>query len=186
MKVLLIDFYDSFTYNIQHYLHAHGADVHVVEHDLLEINQMNDFSHIVLSPGPGLPKEKANMFEIIESIPKNTALLGICLGMQAIAEYSGAKLYNLSQVRHGTTAYVKKNEESRLFDGLPEKFEVGLYHSWAVESSTLNYKITAKSDENVVMAIEDIQNRIYGVQFHPESVLTPQGKKMIKNFLFNC
>jgi len=184
LKVLLVDFYDSFTFNIHHYLWSEGAEVVVVQHDNLELSILKGFTHVVLSPGPGLPQEKENMFEIIENISKNTALLGICLGMQAIAQYDGAQLYNLDHVRHGVSAAVTKTGGSRLLKSLPEHFEVGLYHSWAVDGTTLkSYEITAISDENIVMAIEHNEKRIYGVQFHPESILTSEGKKIFNNFL---
>lgn len=184
MKVLLVDFYDSFTFNIHHYLWSEGAEVVVVQHDNLELSILKGFSHVILSPGPGLPKEKVNMFEIIGAVNQKTALLGICLGMQAIAENDGGQLYNLDYVRHGVTSRVNVSTPSKLFDNIPESFEVGLYHSWAVDGTTLkNYKITAISDENIVMAIEHNEKRICGVQFHPESILTSEGKKIFNNFL---
>jgi anthranilate synthase component 2 len=184
LKVLLVDFYDSFTFNIHHYLWSLGAEVVVVEHDNLDLNKLNEFTHIVLSPGPGLPREKKNMFEILDGISDRVALLGICLGMQGIAEHDGAQLFNLDQVRHGVAVNVVKAGSSVLFGDLPEKFQAGLYHSWAVQGTSLrNFKITAWSEEGVVMALEHLHKRVYAVQFHPESILTPGGKKIIYNFI---
>lgn len=157
----------------------------VVQHDIVELSMLNGYSHVVLSPGPGLPKEKKNMFEIIEAVDQHMSLLGICLGMQAIAENDGGQLYNLDNVRHGVTSRLNVSIPSKLFENMPERFDVGLYHSWAVNGTTLkNYKITAISDENIVMAIEHNEKRIYGVQFHPESILSSQGKNIFNNFLY--
>lgn len=187
MKVLLIDFYDSFTYNIFHYLESLGAEVTVWEDLAVEIDQVAQFDCIVFSPGPGLPKDTKSLFPILKQYEKSKKILGVCLGMQGIAEYYGAKLYNQKEVKHGVSEKIRCINDGKLFLNLPIEIEVGLYHSWAVElREGLEIFSTGISENTVVMAIEHVKLPIYGVQFHPESILTPFGKDILRNFLFSC
>jgi anthranilate synthase component 2 len=185
LKVLLIDFYDSFTYNIYHYLISLGVSVDVVEDREFHLDEAEQYDCIVLSPGPGLPGETRSLFEILEKYGRSKKILGVCLGMQGIAEYYGGKLYNQKSVRHGVSVKMDILESNGIFHGLPDSFSVGLYHSWAVEISETNLlKLLAVSEDEVIMAIKHGELPIYGVQFHPESVLTEFGKEMFFNFLY--
>ena len=182
MRVLLIDFYDSFTYNIQHYFINIGCEVDVILHDKLDITIIHDFDCVVLSPGPGLPSEKKNIFSIIKLCRNSIPILGICLGMQAISEVLGGVLVNQNEVMHGRMVQVDVLKKGVLFKDLPEKINVGLYHSWKVEGLEEQF-ITAKSDTGVTMAIESIDEYLFGVQFHPESILTEHGEQVLANFI---
>ena len=186
MKILLIDFYDSFTYNLKHYLEFKGREVFVIRHDQIgDIDYLSSFSHIILSPGPGMPMEKKNMLEIISFCEGQIPLLGICLGMQAIGEHLGGKLENMSKVMHGVERTVSVDKsDAILFKGLPNKFKVGLYHSWAVSGLNPNH-INARLSNDCVMAISDPSRKLFGVQFHPESILSEFGKEILSNFLEN-
>ena len=182
MRVLLIDFYDSFTYNIQHYFINIGCEVDVILHDKLDIIIIHDFDCVVLSPGPGLPSEKKNIFSIITLCRNSIPILGICLGMQAISEVLGGKLVNQSEVKHGRMETINIISSGQLFKGLPEKINVGLYHSWKVEGLEDKF-VSAISASGVVMAIESKDELLFGVQFHPESVLTKEGEQILSNFV---
>jgi anthranilate synthase/aminodeoxychorismate synthase-like glutamine amidotransferase len=161
-----------------------GAKVVVVSDEKLPFEKVTDFTHFVLSPGPGLPHEKQNLFSLLKLIHSKAPILGVCLGMQGIASYLGADLYNLAQVKHGVQAEIDVVPESTLFTGLPERMNVGLYHSWAVKNvKGTGLKITAQTKEGVIMAIEDDASKLFGVQFHPESILTEHGKAILANFL---
>lgn len=184
MAVLLLDNFDSFTYNLYDYICDLGYDVEVFRNDNFDVSQYKHYSHIVLSPGPGLPKDAGCMMALIEQALGNVPILGVCLGMQALCLHFGGKLYNLDQVRHGIQMKCEQMKPNVLFQGIPDTFEVGLYHSWAVEvGSELN--ITSQSADGVVMSVESVQHRCFGVQFHPESIMTPDGKNMLENFLAN-
>lgn len=185
MKILLLDNYDSFTYNIVHYLEQLGANVTVVFNDQLLLENLVHFDALVISPGPGLPKEAGMLMEALEYWKiTQKPLLGICLGMQAMAVLAGVPLYNQGIVKHGIGEVITIDPSSTLFQGLEATTQVGLYHSWAVDSSIEQvYTITARTQANVVMSIEDINRKWFGVQFHPESILTPDGMSMIRNFL---
>jgi len=186
LKVLLIDFYDSFTYNIYHYLISQDVDVTVWEDKDVDLDKIEQFDCIVLSPGPGLPKETFSLFKVLEKYSATKKILGICLGMQGIAEYFGAKLYNLDLIKHGVAETIEVSTPGRLFNGLEKSFKVGLYNSWAVElNDNSNLFLTAKSENGTVMAFEHKELPIYGVQFHPESVLSENGLELFRNFLFN-
>ncbi len=179
--VLLLDNYDSFTYNLEHLLKGLGAEVTTVRNDDL-IESIADYSHIVLSPGPGLPRHAGNMMDVIRlAHDQKIPVLGVCLGMQAIAEYLGGHLYNQNNVKHGVSELIEL-EDVPLFDGLGDKLEVGLYHSWAVHMEG-DFDIIAWSKSGVVMALQNIQSKMVGVQFHPESIMTPGGKEILANFL---
>ena len=182
MHVLLVDFYDSFTYNIQHYLINIGCKVDVIREDELDVSSVYDYDCVVLSPGPGLPSEKKNMFSIISLCRNSLPILGICLGMQAISEVLGGVLVNQNEVMHGRKVQVDVLKKGVLFKDLPEKINVGLYHSWKVEGLEEQF-ITAKSATGVIMAIESIDENLFGVQFHPESILTEYGEQLLANFI---
>ena len=182
MHVLLVDFYDSFTYNIQHYLVNIGCKVDVIREDELDVSSVYDYDCVVLSPGPGLPSEKKNMFSIISLCRNSLPILGICLGMQAISEVLGGVLVNQNEVMHGRKAQVDVLKKGVLFKDLPDKINVGLYHSWKVEGLEEQF-ITAKSATGVIMAIESIDENLFGVQFHPESILTEHGELVLANFI---
>ena len=182
MHVLLVDFYDSFTYNIQHYLVNIGCKVDVIREDELDVSSVYDYDCVVLSPGPGLPSEKKNMFSIISLCRNSLPILGICLGMQAISEVLGGVLVNQNEVMHGRTVQVDVLKKGVLFKDFPEKINVGLYHSWKVEGLEEQF-ITAKSATGVIMAIESSDEYLFGVQFHPESILTEHGELVLTNFI---
>ncbi len=182
MHVLLVDFYDSFTYNIQHYLVNIGCKVDVIREDELDVSSVYDYDCVVLSPGPGLPSEKKNMFSIISLCRNSLPILGICLGMQAISEVLGGVLVNQNEVMHGRKVEVDILKKGVLFKDFPEKINVGLYHSWKVEGLEDQF-ITAKSTTGVIMAIESIDEYLFGVQFHPESILTEHGEQVLANFI---
>jgi anthranilate synthase component II len=184
VRILLVDNYDSFTYNLVHYMEAEGARVEVVRNDeLLQVDSIG-YDRVVLSPGPGLPAESGELMTFIPRVVGKQPILGVCLGMQAIALHFGGELYNLSNVRHGIGIESSLDTSSALFKGMPQKTEVGLYHSWAVkEPLPQGFKRTARNSDNVVMAMEHCTLPVFAVQFHPESVLTPLGRSMIRNFL---
>jgi anthranilate synthase component 2 len=184
MKILMIDNYDSFTYNLVHYLEALGAEVVVKRNDEITVEDALKYERIVLSPGPGLPKDAGIMPRLIENITTQK-VLGICLGHQAIAEAFGGKIYNLKEVQHGVPGQLKVESDSDLFSGIDDGTEIGRYHSWSVDSqlpSGLECLAIEKGDKSI-MAIKHASKAIYGLQFHPESVLTPQGKQILKNWM---
>jgi anthranilate synthase component 2 len=183
-KILVIDNYDSFVYNLVHYLEDLGCEVIVRRNNELDIEEVEDFDRILLSPGPGIPSEAGLLKEIIKTYSATKSIFGVCLGQQAIGEVFGAKLANLNQVFHGvaTPIQVVDNEDT-LFKNLPQKLEVGRYHSWVVQDLP-NVLIPTSFDENgQIMSLKHQDFHVYGVQFHPESVLTPQGKEMLKNWI---
>jgi anthranilate synthase component II len=185
IKVLVIDNYDSFTYNLVHYLEDLNCDVTVVRNDKLTLDDVEPFDKIVLSPGPGIPDEAGLLKPIIKRFAPTKSILGVCLGQQAIAEVFGGSLINLDDVYHGvaTKVTITVDDES-LFDGLEKIIEVGRYHSWVV-SSELPESLEATSfDENgQVMSLRHKIYDVKGVQYHPESVLTPHGKQILKNWI---
>lgn len=183
MKILLLDNYDSFTFNLAHYLESMCEKVDVLRNDEVSLERIIDYDKIVLSPGPGLPADAGMMPELIKRYAGKIPILGVCLGMQGIAEYFGGRLYNQTVVRHGVSTIIDTAEESHLFRELPRQFEVGLYHSWAVTDLPNSIRISATSQEEVIMAIESVDQRVYGVQFHPESILTQFGKEILRNFI---
>ncbi|MBC8053572.1 MAG: aminodeoxychorismate/anthranilate synthase component II [Sphingobacteriaceae bacterium] len=188
MKILVIDNYDSFTFNLVHLLNECGHNPTVWRNDKFELKDIDAFDKIVLSPGPGIPSEAGLLLDVIKTYSQTKSILGVCLGVQAIAEVFGGSLYNLSYPVHGrATAMQVLDEEEKLFDELPQTFNVGRYHSWAVNREGLpeDLKITAKDTEGVIMGLRHLKYDVRGVQFHPESVLTENGKQMIKNWLSN-
>lgn len=184
-KVLVIDNYDSFTYNLVHYLEDLKCDVTVVRNDKLELKDVKPFDKIVLSPGPGIPDEAGLLKAIIKEYASTKSILGVCLGQQAIGEVFGGKLINLEEVYHGVSTQVKITvDDESMFKGLGDNLEVGRYHSWVVDTQLPEELEATSFDENgQIMSLRHKEYDVKGVQFHPESVLTPQGKKMLKNWI---
>ncbi len=187
MQILLIDNYDSFTYNIVHYLKLNNAKVDVVTNDKIPFNKIKQYNKVVISPGPGLPKDAGDLMLFIEKYHQQTPILGICLGFQALVEYFGGTLINQKQVKHGVSENCFFENNSTLFKHTPCQYHVGLYHSWSANPNNFpnQLQITAQSKNNVIMAFEHQNLPIYGVQFHPESIITENGLKIIQNFLVN-
>lgn len=185
-KVVVIDNYDSFTYNLVHYVEA-ISDVTPVVLRNDEINEtfIEDSDYLILSPGPGLPKESGKLMDIIQKYHSRKKILGVCLGQQAIGEFFGGKLKNLNEVLHGVQTEISKTNEDILLKGLPEKFNVGRYHSWVIEKESLPQEliITSEDINGEIMSIAHKSLPIKGVQFHPESIMTDFGIKIIENFL---
>lgn len=187
MNIVIIDNYDSFTYNLAHLVKSLGADVTVYRNDRFSLEQLEPFDKIILSPGPGIPSEAGLLLDVIKEYAGRKPILGICLGEQAIGEAFGARLTNLSKVFHGVQGAVKLSlsEENYIFKGLPGWIPVGRYHSWVVDREGLPdcLEITAVSEEEQIMALRHKELDINGLQFHPESVLTPNGAAIMNNWL---
>ena len=186
MRILILDNYDSFTFNLVHYVEQFCDDVTVKRNDELTLSEVDGFDAIVLSPGPGLPKDAGIMPKLIKQYASTKKILGVCLGHQAIGEAFGASLKNLNQVHHGIAIPVNViDEHEPLFSNLPNRIETGRYHSWVIDKETIPAEliITATDDEGEVMAIRHKQFDVCGVQFHPESLLTPDGLKLIENWV---
>jgi anthranilate synthase component II len=186
-KILIIDNYDSFTYNLVHYVKEHpGHDVDVFRNDKINMDDVDRYDGILLSPGPGIPSEAGLLLSIIEGYSPVKRIFGVCLGQQAIGEVFGGKLINLSRVFHGVATPVELlRPKHYLFDGLPDKIEAGRYHSWSVDEKGFpdSLQITARDESGQIMALCHKKYDVCGVQFHPESILTPDGKKIIYNWL---
>jgi len=185
-RLLVFDNYDSFTYNLVHAVKKLGyTDVEVHRNDQIALEEIARFDKIILSPGPGVPSESGILLDVIRTYATSKPILGVCLGEQAIAEAFGGTLINLSEVHHGVSSMVDIVEDDVLFNGLDKKQEVGRYHSWAVEKNTLPdcLIITAVDEEGMIMGLAHKTYDVRGVQFHPESVLTPNGEQMLKNWL---
>lgn len=185
MKIVIIDNYDSFTYNLSHLLKELGADVEVVRNDKFELKDLEQYDKIVLSPGPGIPSEAGLLLDVIRTYAGRKPILGVCLGHQAIGEVFGASLENLKEVYHGVQTEGTQLGNDYIFDGLPERVMMGRYHSWVVAKDSVPecLEVTAMSDDGEIMAMRHRQYDIHGIQFHPESVLTPEGKTIVGNFL---
>lgn len=185
MKIVIIDNYDSFTYNLAHLVKEIGAEVIVVRNNQFELNQLEIYDKIILSPGPGIPSEAGLLMDVIREYAGKKPILGVCLGHQAIGEVFGAKLENLSEVFHGVATEGSQLGNDYIFEGLPNRIIMGRYHSWVLSKEDFPpcLEITAESDEDQIMALRHKEYDIHGIQFHPESVLTPEGKKIIKNFI---
>ena len=186
MKILLFDNYDSFTYNLLHILKELGADVEVFRNDKITLDEVDRFDKIVLSPGPGIPEEAGILLPLIRRYAPTKSIRGVCLGEQAIGEAFGAKLINLTEVHHGVCSDVRVVANDPLFNGLDRTLRVGRYHSWVVSKEDLPdcLEITAEdTEEGQIMGLRHKEYNVRGIQFHPESVLTPQGKEIIKNWL---
>ncbi len=186
MKILIIDNYDSFTYNLVHYLEALDCSVTVKRNDQLFLDDINHFDKIVLSPGPGLPDEAGLLKDIIKAYASKKPILGICLGQQAIAEVFGGSLLNLSEVYHGVSSNITQcvNNEP-LFKDVPKSFDVGRYHSWVVTNLPNSLIATSYDENGQIMSLRHTEFDVCGVQFHPESILTPFGKKILENWIKN-
>lgn len=186
MRILILDNYDSFTFNLVHYVEQYCNDVTVKRNDEIKLDEVEDFDAIVLSPGPGLPKDAGIMPELIKRYAPTKKILGVCLGHQAIGEAFGASLKNLNQVHHGVAIPINVIEkDDSLFSGLSERMDTGRYHSWVIDKDTISSDliITATDDEGEAMAIRHKEFDVCGVQFHPESLLTPEGLKVIENWV---
>lgn len=185
-NILVIDNYDSFTYNLVHYLEDLGCTVTVKRNDQLTLEEVDAFDKIVLSPGPGIPDEAGLLKEIITTYAPTKSIFGVCLGQQAIGEVFGGSLINLDEVYHGIATQIKIIKEDVIFAGLPKEIEVGRYHSWVVNPDLPDVLEATSVDENgQVMSLRHKEYDVCGVQFHPESVLTPEGKKILENWLNN-
>lgn len=191
MNIAIIDNYDSFTYNLVHLVRELGITVSVFRNDQFELRQLSTFNGIILSPGPGIPEEAGQLLEVIKTYAGKIPMLGVCLGEQAIAVAFGGSLINLSDVFHGVqtpTTLIQNTDNSyvdSIFNGFESTILVGRYHSWVVDEETLPncIEITAVSNEGQIMGIKHKEYNIHGIQFHPESVLTPDGKEIIKNWI---
>lgn len=186
MKTLLFDNYDSFTYNLLHILKELGVQTEVRRNDKITLDEVERFDKILLSPGPGIPEEAGILLPLIRRYAPTKSILGVCLGEQAIGEAFGAKLVNLSDVRHGISSDIRIVANDPLFEGLGPVERVGRYHSWVVSSQDLPecLEITAvDTEENQIMGLRHRIYNVRGIQFHPESVLTPNGKRIIENWL---
>lgn len=184
-RIIVIDNYDSFVYNLVHYLEEFDVEVETFRNDQIELGQIEHYDKILLSPGPGIPDEAGLLKTIISTYAHTKPMLGVCLGLQAIVEVFGGKLQNLEQVYHGiaTPAHLIKSDD-RLFKDLPKKFDIGRYHSWVSTPEIPEcLDITVVDDSQQIMGIKHKTLPISAVQFHPESVLTPHGKQMIKNWV---
>ena len=208
MKIVIIDNYDSFTYNLSHLVKELGAEVTVLRNDQFELSDLEQYSKILLSPGPGIPSEAGLLLDVIKTYAGKKPILGVCLGHQAIGEVFGAKLENLSDVFHGVATEGTQFGNDEIFSGLPSRITMGRYHSWVVSRENFPdcLEITAESDEGLrvgggtsgmglrvgdgtsgmgqIMALRHKTLNIRGIQFHPESVLTPDGRKIIQNWLY--
>lgn len=184
-KILVIDNYDSFTYNLVHYLEDLGCEVTVKRNDQLTLKDVESFEKIVLSPGPGIPDEAGLLKEIIKEFAPTKSILGVCLGQQAIGEVFGGSIINLDIVYHGvaTSINITVDDES-LFNGLEKTIEVGRYHSWVVDTNLPEMLEATSIDENgQIMSLRHKKYNVKAVQFHPESVLTPDGKQILENWV---
>ncbi len=187
-RILLIDNYDSYTYNLYHYFRQiTDCEIVVIRYDELNQTTPEDFSHIVISPGPGLPDEYPLIHEFLIEYQDQKQFLGICLGLQCMVTALGGKLANLKKVMHGVATTVDIIDHQFEFDGLPNQIEVGHYHSWVAEESTLPnvFTITSKNEDGFIMSIRNIKGNMCGIQFHPESIMTPEGLKILSNWWDN-
>ena len=185
MSIVIIDNYDSFTYNLAHLVKSLGAEVTVLRNDRFALEELEAFDKIILSPGPGIPSEAGLLLDVIRTYAGRKPMLGVCLGHQAIGEVFGARLENLSDVYHGVATEGTQFGKDFIFKGLPERIVMGRYHSWVVSPDGFPdcLEITAVSDEGQIMALRHRGYDIHGIQFHPESVLTPEGAVILRNWL---
>lgn len=191
MKILVFDNYDSFTYNLVHLVEKiMHTKVEVYRNDQIPLEKVKEYDKIILSPGPGIPEEAGLLLPLIKEYASSKSILGVCLGHQAIGEAFGGTLTNLSTVFHGVATDIEiKNQKSKiknyLFEGLPNKIEVGRYHSWIVSDKNFpdDLEVTARDANNYIMALQHKKYDVQGVQFHPESVLTPMGETILRNWL---
>ena len=186
MTILIFDNYDSFTYNLLHLVKELGYNnIDVKRNDQITLEKVEKYDKIILSPGPGIPSEAGLLLPLIKQYGKSKSMLGVCLGHQAIAEAYGATLINLEEVYHGIATDIHVMDKDVLFEGIPKIFPAGRYHSWLVSNIQLPdcFRVTAMDEQGQIMAIKHESYDLHGVQFHPESILTPDGKTIVKNFL---
>ena len=183
--VVIIDNYDSFTYNLAHLVKELGAKVDVLRNDQFKIEELEQYDKIILSPGPGVPEEAGLLLDVIRTYSGKKPILGVCLGEQAIGQVFGGRLVNLSKVFHGVQTDIQLTEPDYIFRGLPARIPVGRYHAWVVDTENFpeTLAITAVSPEGQIMALKHREYDVRGIQFHPESVLTPDGKQIMANWL---
>ena len=187
-KILLIDNFDSFTHNIEHLVTKLGFEVETLRNNEFSIDFIKNFKKIIISPGPGLPNEANQIIEIIQKYHQNTSILGICLGHQAIAMAFNGNLKNLSKVYHGVSSEITiLDNEEILYKNLPKSIEVARYHSWAIDENNIGegLEVTSVSEDGTIMSIKHKLYDVRGIQFHPESILTPMGEEIMKNWLEN-
>ncbi|WP_313266209.1 aminodeoxychorismate/anthranilate synthase component II [Sphingobacterium sp.] len=185
-KIVVIDNYDSFTYNLVHLLQELGQEYVVWRNDKFKLEDIDAFDKILLSPGPGIPEEAGLLLDVIRTYAPHKSILGICLGQQAIAEVFGGTLFNMEKPLHGVATNITVVDESeKLFRDFPKDSKIGRYHSWAVNKDTLpaSLKVTAIDENGIIMALTHTEYDVRGMQFHPESVLTTNGKRLIENWL---
>jgi anthranilate synthase component 2 len=188
MKILVLDNYDSFTYNLVHIIRALGYGVDIHRNDKITLEEVKQYDKIMLSPGPGIPDEAGIMKQVVKAYGATKSILGVCLGHQGIGEVYGATLFNIPKVLHGVTSTTEvQDDNDYLFKRVSKSFQATHYHSWAVVPETIkgDLKITAVNSEGLVMALSHTRFDVKGVQFHPESIMTPEGPKMIENWLKN-
>lgn len=187
MKVAIIDNYDSFTFNLVHYLEDLNAEVVVFRNDAFELQELEVFDKILLSPGPGIPDEAGLLKEVIKKYASNKSILGVCLGLQAIGEVFGCTLSNLEKVYHGVSSIIFQVQNDYIYNKLPNEFHVGRYHSWVVskENFPTDLIVTSIDENGEIMSLKHVNYDVRGVQFHPESILTPNGKQILKNWITN-
>ncbi|UCS91586.1 aminodeoxychorismate/anthranilate synthase component II [Echinicola marina] len=187
MKILVLDNYDSFTYNLVYIVRelGFGNQMDIYRNDKISLEAVDEYDKILLSPGPGVPADAGIMPELLKKYANNKDILGVCLGHQAIGEAFGSGLNNLTEVVHGVASEVKVIKEDMIFKGVPEKFKIGRYHSWVIDESTLSdeLEVTAKTPDGQIMAMRHRDYKVRGLQFHPESILTEHGKQMILNWI---
>lgn len=185
MRVLIVDNKDSFTYNLKHYLNQFTDDVDVVRGNKINLDELEGYDKIILSPGPGLPEEHPVLEKILRVYHDKKPILGICLGQQAIAEFFNAKLENLKLVKHGITSEITHFDNCKLFTGIPENFKIGHYHSWIVSKNNFpnELRITSENEDGIITSINHKKYDITAVQFHPESILTEHGLQLIENWV---
>ena len=186
MKILLIDNYDSFTFNLYHYISSLGIKVDVVRNDKITANDIkkNKYNRIVISPGPGNPNQSGNCINILKSLHKEIPFLGVCLGHQIIGQVFGSKIIQAKKLMHGKISKIK-SKKIGILKNLPSKFEATRYHSLIIDKKSLskNLEITAETDDGLIMGVQHKEYNIHGVQFHPESIKTKLGIKILKNFI---
>jgi len=189
MKLLVLDNYDSFTYNLVYILKQNNISFDVIRNDKISKDDALKYDGILLSPGPGIPEEAGNMPSIIETCAGKVPILGICLGHQAIAQYLGGEIINRNDVLHGMQTPIHLTQkDSPIFENVPESFDAGRYHSWELNKDDIPEHIesTAIDAQGSIMALQNLELSLYGLQFHPESIMTPEGKKMVENFVKIC
>lgn len=187
MQTVIIDNYDSFTYNLVHLVYdVTGREPDVVKNDGFNMDDLRKYEHIILSPGPGIPDEAGLLKDVIRTYGASKKILGVCLGLQAIGEVYGGSLLNLNKVFHGMkTTIFKTGTDDPILSGVPDQFEAGRYHSWVINKKSVpeSLLVTATDAEGEIMATRHVSLHVYGVQFHPESIMTPEGNRMLANFL---